>query len=306
MTATQTPRPTFATAAWDGVPAPGVELRRDEATTPQPVAAASPNAVPAALGEACKPRLDALGGAQPDNSETACPAVSTPPSPELRGAGLSTPSPAVTGVGQQEMASDDLRAGTGGLPLAGHLRASAGALPPSPALRGEGGLSPTDDAAWIRAHVWTQAMRKTFAGVPGFYTSCACQYGLTHWCKTGRHELCHRGTPNYSQATVICRRNGDPAHFAAPFEHLANIGATGPLQTASALVWYADRICRWICDCTDCGHHELHDDYDPDLEGERDIVDLHLTEPGTPLPAPRNGQLELPLAVQLDLFSEAS
>lgn len=120
------------------------------------------------------------------------------------------------------------------------------------------GPTPTE-AAWIRAHVWTQRMRHTYSGdpgknngVPGLYTHCACQYGATTWCQNGRHDLCHRATPLPGCETYIVGRRGNVLEFEQPYEHLAT-SATGEHQEWAAMVWLADRVCRWVCPCP-CGH----------------------------------------------------
>ncbi|MBA9005855.1 DUF6248 family natural product biosynthesis protein [Thermomonospora cellulosilytica] len=108
-----------------------------------------------------------------------------------------------------------------------------------------------EEAEWIRTHVWTGAMRKTFRDVPGHYTACACQYGATQACRGGQHDRCHRVTSQIAWATVICGRDGvHPLLFAEDYKHPCRASATGPHPTALPLVWLADRTCRWVCDCT--------------------------------------------------------
>lgn len=125
------------------------------------------------------------------------------------------------------------------------------------------------NAAWIREHAWTPAMRKQFGEVPGFYLMCACQFGLTTWCREGSHGRCCRAEPLRSSETYILRRGGIyPAYFAEPYAHKTDTSATGPQFTQLAQVWLADRVCRWVCPC-DCEHtgkrvvvvdDEQHDD----------------------------------------------
>jgi hypothetical protein len=110
-------------------------------------------------------------------------------------------------------------------------------------------------AAWIREHAWTNAMRKQYRQTPGFYTKCPCQFGPSGHCTGGpgaRHEHCPRGVPLRSEHTMILSPGGVyPAHFTADYEHKTDTSATGPQYTSLALVWLADRVCRWICPC-DC------------------------------------------------------
>lgn len=111
-------------------------------------------------------------------------------------------------------------------------------------------IIPEDEAAWIRTNVWPVAMRKTFAEVPGMFTSCACEYGLTSWCQNGQCERCHRAEPQPGPAGYVCGRTGeDPMYFGEPYEH-PTISATGRHKTQVAMFWLADRVCRWICPCS--------------------------------------------------------
>lgn len=108
-----------------------------------------------------------------------------------------------------------------------------------------------DQAAWIRAHAWTPAMRKEHREVPGHTDTCACQWGPTSHCLHGRHDRCHRATSQRVWATVICGPDGvHPLSFAEPYEHETDTFATGRRPTTLALVWHADRVCRWACSCT--------------------------------------------------------
>ena len=110
---------------------------------------------------------------------------------------------------------------------------------------------PAATAEWIRAHAWTGRMRETFREVPGFYLSCACQYGTTTLCNNGNHDQCHRATSLHSSETTVCRRGGDrPAHFKKPLRHKAQTSAVGPHRSRYAEVWLSDRVCRWQCPCS--------------------------------------------------------
>lgn len=111
-------------------------------------------------------------------------------------------------------------------------------------------------AAWVREHVWTPAMRATYATTPGFYTTCACQWGPSGWCANGSCRRCHAGEPSPGWAAIVCGPTGDkPRHFAEPFRH-PTPSATGAHRERLALVWLADRVCRWVCP------HACHDQLD--------------------------------------------
>lgn len=103
-------------------------------------------------------------------------------------------------------------------------------------------------AGWVREHAWTQTMRKEYREVPGYYTSCACQYGASNWCQMGQCGQCRRADPLDVYATAVVRRKGHPAFFAEPFQHPTR-DACGPKHSRTAMVWLADRVCRWVCPC---------------------------------------------------------
>lgn len=111
-----------------------------------------------------------------------------------------------------------------------------------------------DEAAWVREHVWTQAMRKTHREVPLYAHTCACQSGLTSWCQHGQCDRCHRGTPQPGPAGYVCGGGGGQTvlGFAEPYEH-PTLSATGWHKSYDAMFWLADRICRWLCP------HDCHD-----------------------------------------------
>lgn len=106
---------------------------------------------------------------------------------------------------------------------------------------------PAEAAAWIRAHAWTAGMRKIYKETPGFYTACACQFGTTTHCATGHCDRCHRATPLRDYATVIALPGNRCAYFPEPYAHLTDVSATGPRYEDLAMVWLADRVCRWVC-----------------------------------------------------------
>lgn len=126
--------------------------------------------------------------------------------------------------------------------------------PPAPAEHPAAGAgTPALDeqaAEWIRDHVWTSAMRTEYREKPDADTTCPCQWGPTSHCQRGAHDQCHRATPLRSYASMICGPDGvTPAAFPGPYEHEVDTFATGPQPTSYALVWLADRVCRWACSC---------------------------------------------------------
>jgi hypothetical protein len=93
-----------------------------------------------------------------------------------------------------------------------------------------------EDVAWIRANVWTQAMRKEHQSVPDFARTCPCQGGKTGWCQRGTARSCARcvGVVVVSPETYVTDKRG----YVLSFE-----------GGVDAEVWLADRACRWRCPC---------------------------------------------------------
>ncbi|MEU4235536.1 DUF6248 family natural product biosynthesis protein [Nonomuraea sp. NPDC026600] len=113
-------------------------------------------------------------------------------------------------------------------------------------------LSPAQ-AEWIRANAWTAQLRKEHASHPAYRATCSCQHGKTGHCDMGKCGKCERGEPLPSWETVICDRSGIyPVHMRRPFLH-PTPSATIPQRQQLAMVWLADRVCRWVCPCP-CHH----------------------------------------------------
>jgi hypothetical protein len=111
-------------------------------------------------------------------------------------------------------------------------------------------VMPAETAEWIREHAWTGSMREVFREVPSFFLSCACESGLTHWCRTGRHGKCHRGTALPSSETAITDSIGCTLYFRRlAYRNAVRTSAIGPQRIQEALVWLGDRVCRWLCPC---------------------------------------------------------
>jgi hypothetical protein len=68
-------------------------------------------------------------------------------------------------------------------------------------------------------------------------------------CQASRCDRCGRGAPLRSYETVICLPGDRPAFFAEPYRHRTDTSATGQRYEHLAMVWHADRVCRWICPC---------------------------------------------------------
>lgn len=104
-----------------------------------------------------------------------------------------------------------------------------------------------EQAAWVREHVWPKAMAGSLAPTD----VCPCQYGPSTWCL---HGVCHRCEPADAvpfPETCITDKAGLVRSFAvSPYTH-PTVSAAGSSRSVYAMVWLADRVCRWACphDC---------------------------------------------------------
>ncbi|MGH3779789.1 MAG: DUF6248 family natural product biosynthesis protein [Pseudonocardiaceae bacterium] len=88
-------------------------------------------------------------------------------------------------------------------------------------------------AAWVKATVWTAAMRKGMVEP----TECPCQWGMTGWCSMGRHHRCqfHQNpTPQPSPETRVVNSRAEVLSYPG---------------SRPAEVWLAGRACAWRCPC---------------------------------------------------------
>lgn len=146
-----------------------------------------------------------------------------------------------------------------------------------------------DGAAWVREHVWTKTMRNTYREVPGFYLTCACQGNgpcINTPQRPETHLTCHVGRwplPRYE--TIITNRRQQVSAFTRPFRY-PTPSATGWHHSRLAMVWLADRVCRWACTCG-CGHPRENVAHDPARNPMRPIRYEVATLPGLELAGSR-------------------
>lgn len=138
------------------------------------------------------------------------------------------------------------------------------------------------EARWVRDEAWTKKMRKAYESTPGYVRFCACQWGPTGHCKADNHTACQHtaAEPHRSPEAYVCASDGAGVlSFAEPYVHTTG-SATGPKREQAAMVWLADRACRWRCPC-----------------------DCHTRSPAAPEPPPATPSLRIDKPVQLDLFA---
>ena len=100
-----------------------------------------------------------------------------------------------------------------------------------------------DEAAWVRANVWTAAMRLDSTG-----PECACQYGPSTWCVQGDCRRCQAADDLPFPETYIANKRAQVLTFPVPYAPPCR-SATGQQISREAAVWLADRVCRWRCSC---------------------------------------------------------
>jgi hypothetical protein len=141
------------------------------------------------------------------------------------------------------------------------------------------------EAAWVRENVWTSSMRVLFKELPGFYLTCACQHSgpCTNAKDPGRHKRCHVGQhPLLRYETIISGWDGTyGVAFPTPYR-FPTADATSWKYSRMAMVWLADRQCRWACSC-DCGHPRGDIAHDPRRNPMRPITYELVALPGLDL-----------------------
>lgn len=110
----------------------------------------------------------------------------------------------------------------------------------------------TDQAAWVREHVWPSQWLRHFNHIPGPFLNCACQRPPSAECQMGRHQACrHDGHP--INETVITTKARRAARFPDPYQHRTPAGQHGSRLAHGtndvAWVWSAGEPCREICNC---------------------------------------------------------
>lgn len=104
-----------------------------------------------------------------------------------------------------------------------------------------------EQAAWVREHAWTDAMRSGLTG-PARHR-CACQDDhVTGWaCRADQCHRCDYGEPVAYETTI--RRHGGlrPASLPTPMRHEPR---TAYGTRTMAMVWLADRVCCRVCSCS--------------------------------------------------------
>lgn len=142
------------------------------------------------------------------------------------------------------------------------------------------------EAAWVRANVWPQGMRKMFRDCPGFWLTCSCQHECPP-CDRGEHHRCALAEPLRRPYGHVMRRGGIyGAHFAEEYTHPTPT-ALGPQHTTSAQLWLADHACAWECRCQTC--HPQPVDQAPEEPGEETVPAKQETAAG---PAPVEEQAD--------------
>ncbi|WP_415926081.1 DUF6248 family natural product biosynthesis protein [Streptomyces sp. AK02-04a] len=90
-----------------------------------------------------------------------------------------------------------------------------------------------EEAAWVRSHAWTSALRRIEGAHPnGFYRWCPCERGLCHPCRAGYHDQCAS-----SEGPTLDDRVGTVTGCAGV---IVSVVRSAPGQ----------RPCRWLCPCS--------------------------------------------------------
>ena len=105
------------------------------------------------------------------------------------------------------------------------------------------------EAAWVRKHAWTPAMRKTYASVPAVLAMCPCEYGPCGNCSAGQHENCPYDNPNNAQWAAN-RANVPAGWITTTNEQVPTLGGAESWQ-----IWEAGIRHEGRCPCSIANHH---------------------------------------------------
>ena len=134
------------------------------------------------------------------------------------------------------------------------------AMPPLPALTATPATAPAAgidatrhqmsraEAAWVREHAWTPAMRKEHTITPAASSTCPCQRGPCGQCSAGHHNQCPYTDPD--QTTWAARRANVAATHVTDTHHQVP-ALNGP---DTWRVWEAGIIHDARCPCALAGH----------------------------------------------------
>lgn len=110
-----------------------------------------------------------------------------------------------------------------------------------------------EEAAWVRRHVWTAAMRKVYATTPAILTMCQCQYGPCGRCAQGHHDECPY---NDNTAWATSKADVNAGWITYGDQMVPTLGGDYSWQ-----VWEAGVRHEGRCPCWLAGHHgELKDE----------------------------------------------
>ena len=104
------------------------------------------------------------------------------------------------------------------------------------------------EAAWVREHVWTRAMRKVYAETPAIHSMCPCEYGPCGRCSAGRHDRCPYTDPRHAQWAAA--RADVPAGWVTYAD--CQVPTHGGTETWQ--VWEAGVTHDARCPCARAGH----------------------------------------------------
>lgn len=108
------------------------------------------------------------------------------------------------------------------------------------------------DAAWIREHVWTSGMRKTYRLWPYVMTSCPCFDGPCFHCRRGAHREC----------TFECDDQRWHRYIAdMSIGYIQDSRGRVPAPAKEARVWEKGVTHRGRCECQEHGHRPPGRDY---------------------------------------------
>ena len=135
------------------------------------------------------------------------------------------------------------------------------------------------EAAWVREHAWTEAMRKTYSSTPAVLAMCPCEHGPCGNCSAGHHADCPYDKPSNAQ-WATGRANVHVGWITTADEQVPTLGGTDSWQLWEAGIQHDAR-----CPCALADHHgALNQPTDP-VTGQQTTIYDFLKEGTSPCTA---------------------
>lgn len=131
------------------------------------------------------------------------------------------------------------------------------------------------EAAWVRKHAWTRAMRRTHRHCPAIHSKCPCQYGPCGSCSAGDHARCPYSLPEHA-AWAATHADVPAGHVTYADTTIPSLGGPSTWQ-----LWETGTTHDSRCPCARDNHHGWTPPASPGRQTTiYDFLDQHPTPGG--------------------------